>query len=573
MFFWERAITGFLDGLGLRSLKSRIIVFALFATLLPSITMGWISYRNNRRAVDEKIAQELNSLTSHASREMELWLQERQYEMRVLSSSYEVSENLAALSGGGSGSAEMKPLRRLQEYLGSVGEKFDDYEELIVADAAGNVLASSRTPAGEQAKADWLAGAPSDGTRIGNVFWDRALDAAVMVMAQSVTTPGGERLGTMGAKLNFSGIDGILGNYAGDPSHELSILTRGGEILISTRALDVPFKSAKLLPGTAKRLFERMDVVMTYEDVLGVEVLGALRTVPGSDWGVVAEKDRAMAYAAIKDLRDTTLAVIGAVALLIALAAYLLGLTIVRPLSRLTRGATRIAGGDLEVSLPHYGRSELGYLTKVFNEMVERLRAFRDENAAINRALRERNDELRAQTMIDSLTGLYNRATLSELLAKEMARSLRHGHPFSILMIDIDYFKRFNDTHGHPAGDELLRGIAGIFRSLVRSCDMAARYGGEEFLILLTQTGSAEALYFAEKVRRKVAETRALNGTTVTVSIGVAAFPENGADVDSIIHQADAALYRCKRGGRNRVLGALNTREEEEAGLAEEAGV
>lgn len=562
MFFWEQAITGFLDGIGLRSIKSKIIVFALFATLLPSVTMGWISYRNNRRAVDEKIAQELNSLTSHASRELELWLRERQYEMRVLSSSYEVSENLARLSAA-SGAPETEPLRRLQEYLGSVGEKFADYEELVVADAAGNVVASSRKPAGDGGPtADWLAHAPSSEKTVGSTYWDKTLDAAVMVFAQPVSTPTGALLGTMGAKLNFSGIDGILSNHANDPSHELYVMTRTGEVLISSRGADIPFMSQKLPAGVAGRLFDQKNVPLEYDDARGAEVLGSLRAVPAVEWGVVAEKDRAMAYAAIEELRNATLALIAGVLLLIGLAAYVLGLTIVTPLGRLTRGASRIAGGDLDVSLPHYGRSEVGYLTRVFNEMVERLRSFRDENAAINRALRERNDELRAQSMIDSLTGLYNRTQLSELLAKEQARAKRHKHSFSILMIDIDYFKRFNDTHGHPAGDELLKSVAGIFRSFVRSCDVAARYGGEEFLIMLTETGSEEALAFAEKIRAKVAEMRARDVTSVTVSIGVASFPENGADVEAVIHQADAALYRCKRGGRNQVLGALSSRTE-----------
>ena len=560
MYFWERAITVFLDGLGLRSIKSKIIVFALFATLLPSVAMGWISYRSNRRAVDEKIAQELGSLTSHASRELELWLQERQYEMRVLSNSHEVSENLAALSRPG-GVNQKEPLRWLREYLGSVGEKFHDYEELVVADLSGKVRASSRKPAGD---ADWLAGALSSGKAIGTLDWDKTLDAAVMIITQPVRTAAGKPLGTMGAKVKLGGIDAILGSYINDPSDGVYVMTREGQIMISSPGLHKPFMSARLPPTVATKLFDRRNVPTAFEDPNGTEVLGSLREVPDIDWGVVAVVDRAMAYAAMDQLRNTTLAVIGGVVLLVGLAGYLLGLTIVRPLSRLTRGATRIAGGDLEVELPHHGHSEMGYLTKVFNEMVERLRALRDENAAINRALRERNDELRAQSMTDSLTGLYNRATLSELLAKEVARSKRHKHPFSILMIDIDYFKRFNDTYGHPAGDELLKRVAAIFRSLVRSCDTAARYGGEEFTILLTQTGSTGALCFAEKVRQMVSETCASDGKSITVSIGVATFPENGNNVEEVIHEADAALYRCKRGGRNRVLGAMTVQEHDE---------
>ena len=118
---------------------------------------------------------------------------------------------------------------------------------------------------------------------------------------------------------------------------------------------------------------------------------------------------------------------------------------------------------------------------------------------------------------------------------------------------------------------ELLKRVAAIFRSLVRSCDTAARYGGEEFTILLTQTSSTGALYFAEKVRERISETCASDGTPITVSIGVATFPENGNNVEEVIHEADAALYRCKRGGRNRVLGAMTVQEQDEAEAEAEA--
>ncbi|MCZ6695603.1 MAG: hypothetical protein O7A63_03585, partial [Acidobacteria bacterium] len=122
MFSWEQGTGRFLDGIGLRSIRSKIIVFALSATLIPSVTMGWLSYRNNRRAIDEKIVQELTSLTSHASRELELWLIERRYEMKVFSSSYEISENLEKLNRSETVEpARATALQRVAGYLESVG--------------------------------------------------------------------------------------------------------------------------------------------------------------------------------------------------------------------------------------------------------------------------------------------------------------------------------------------------------------------------------------------------------------------------------------------------------------------
>jgi diguanylate cyclase (GGDEF)-like protein len=566
LFSWEQATTGFLDGVGLRSIKGKIIVFALLATLIPSVTMGWLSYRNSRRSIDEKIDQELTSLTSHASRELELWLRERRYEMKVLSSSYEVSENLETVSLLAKRDPNRGPaLRRLEDYLGSIGKKFADYEELFVVNARGEVVASSTEPRGAPGlKEDWLARAGGNETVLGHPYWDETLAAGVTVIAEPVHSAAGSLLGAMGAKVNFDEIDGILTGYVKDPSHELYLMTAEGEILVSSRDLNSPFMATRLDAAAAARLLDQEMTPLEYRNFRDAAVLGALRKVPEVGWGVVAEKDRAMAYAAIVKLRNVTLTLISAVLLVIALAAYLLGMTIVRPLGRLTRGARTIAGGDLDVYLPLYGRSEVSYLTVVFNEMVARLRSFRDENVAINQELRERNEELRALSITDSLTGLSNRAQLPELLAKELARSRRHQHPFSILMIDIDHFKEFNDTHGHQAGDEILMCVADILRAFVRASDLSVRYGGEEFLILLTETGPEGALHFAENLRGRIEEIRWQGEESVTVSVGVASFPDHGDDVESIIRQADAALYCCKRAGRNRVSVATIEADEQE---------
>jgi diguanylate cyclase (GGDEF)-like protein len=544
-----------LDGLGLRSIKIKIIAFALLATLIPSLSMGWLSYRNNRRAIDEKIGQELKSLTSHASRELDLWLRERRYEMKVLASSYEVSENLEKLNHAEQAAgSKAAALRRLHDYLGSVGKKFADYQELFVVDGQGNILASSKASTAPPALvADWLARARANKAIVGSPYWDEALHAGITVIAEPIRSAGDNFLGAMGAKISFEKIDRILATCSKDPSEDLYLMTRKGEILSGSRDLGGAFLASKLDPSTAESLFAHEMIPREFRSFRGADVLGTLQVVPELEWGVVAEKDQAIAYATISRLRNVTLTLISAVLLAIGLAAYLLGLTIVTPLGRLTQGAGKVAGGDLDVNLPIHGHGEVGYLTEVFNEMVARLRKFRDENTAINEELRERNKELRTLSITDSLTGLYNRTRLPELLAKELARSRRHQHPFSLLMVDIDHFKRFNDSHGHQAGDEMLRRFAEILKSSIRSCDFGARYGGEEFLIMLTETGAEGALGFAEKLRRSVEEFRLNGERAVTVSIGAASFPDHGGDVDSIISQADAALYRCKREGRNRV--------------------
>jgi diguanylate cyclase (GGDEF)-like protein len=196
-------------------------------------------------------------------------------------------------------------------------------------------------------------------------------------------------------------------------------------------------------------------------------------------------------------------------------------------------------------------RSEVGYLTSVFNHMVVRLREARD-------ALAARNKELQELSITDGLTGLHNHKHLIETLEAEVARARRLQHQFSILMIDLDHFKRYNDTYGHLAGDQALARASALLKESIRAIDYAARYGGEEFLLLLHEVALDDAMRVAERVRQRIAREKFGEGqpVSVTVSIGVAEFPGHGETALMLIAAADAALYEAKRSGRNRVVQA-----------------
>lgn len=192
------------------------------------------------------------------------------------------------------------------------------------------------------------------------------------------------------------------------------------------------------------------------------------------------------------------------------------------------------------------------------------------ERKAAELALRETNRQLHARieeigrlqmalqdlAVRDSLTGLYNRRYLDETLEREVSRARRDGSPLSLVMLDIDYFKRVNDTHGHQVGDEALRMVATTLLANVRTEDVACRYGGEEFLILLPNMPLDAAIQRAQVWRAAVEKLTVAVGTTrvsFTVSLGVAAFPEHGKTPDDLTRCADQALYRSKNDGRNRV--------------------
>lgn len=166
-------------------------------------------------------------------------------------------------------------------------------------------------------------------------------------------------------------------------------------------------------------------------------------------------------------------------------------------------------------------------------------------------------EALRDQSIRDPLTGLYNRRFLDETLERELSRSSRTGHPLSLIVFDIDHFKRFNDNWGHDAGDAVLVTLSNAMREQARDMDMVCRLGGEEFLAVLPRSSVADAVQVAERMRAIAAELvlrhrgQPLEG--VTISLGVAAFPEHADQSDALIKAADQALYRAKREGRNRV--------------------
>ena len=167
-------------------------------------------------------------------------------------------------------------------------------------------------------------------------------------------------------------------------------------------------------------------------------------------------------------------------------------------------------------------------------------------------------DRLEREATTDGLTGLSNVKNFKEKFAQELSRATRHGRALSVFLFDIDNFKHYNDTNGHPAGDQCLRLAAELVKANTRLSDLPARYGGEEFIVLLPETDAPGGLAFAEKIRALIAakdfpfrDKQPLG--CVSISGGVASFPENGKDVDALIKAADAALYRCKQAGRNRV--------------------
>lgn len=168
-------------------------------------------------------------------------------------------------------------------------------------------------------------------------------------------------------------------------------------------------------------------------------------------------------------------------------------------------------------------------------------------------------DAIRRQVVTDHLTRLYNRRYFMNRAGEEIERSLRHQAPLSVLMVDIDHFKRFNDTYGHATGDRVLQTVARAMQDALRKPDICARHGGEEFAVLLPNTPGENAYYVAERVRRTLSGTRYTGlglpaEANITISVGVATCPRDATELDALMELADKALYRAKAAGRDQVV-------------------
>jgi len=218
--------------------------------------------------------------------------------------------------------------------------------------------------------------------------------------------------------------------------------------------------------------------------------------------------------------------------------------------------------GERELKINLLGLGASDYITKPFDagELIARVKVHL-KIKSLQDELKQSNGLLKQLSNTDPLTLLYNRRYLMETLEKEMMRAVRKGTQLSLIMIDIDHFKKVNDTYGHQNGDQVLMAVADTFRTGLRLYDFPSRYGGEEFVLSLPETPHEDALMVAERLREKVESllfTGDLLGLKTTVSIGVSTYPDCSVNsVDDLIKKADKALYRAKAAGRNKVVSAL----------------
>jgi len=238
--------------------------------------------------------------------------------------------------------------------------------------------------------------------------------------------------------------------------------------------------------------------------------------------------------------------------LLLVAAWYGAEIFVLRKTRALLAASSRVRAGDLSARTGlRYDGEELSQVGEAFDEMT---RALQQRDTELKRAVHD----LKEQAITDSLTGLLNRRYLREYLPRELTRARRGGTSLAVFMVDLDYFKRINDSFGHDAGDLVLKELGTLLKNQIRTSDVACRFGGEEFALVMPDASLEGARQKADAIRVAVSELDLrYNGKPVgriTASLGIALFPNHAADADALMRIADEALYHAKGAGRNRVV-------------------
>ncbi len=389
-------------------------------------------------------------------------------------------------------------------------------------------------------------------------------------------TDNGNRTGSTG-----SGAAGQDARTVRDPIRDLEflcVLDADGRVLAHTRETaygevrDEPF--ARKARQSDVPLFERRSGDDgTARLAIAVPVKSGLR------WGtLLAEFSLTRLHERMATMRWQVLA-LTLILMLVTVLTLTGGLSrlVIRPVRSLSKAAEKLGAGDLDQRVADSDSAdELGTLARVFNHTAAELAAYtrdleakiRERSAEIvdrneelhqaNERLSEANKRLEEVATTDGLTGLANKSHLLARLEFEVMRAQRGGHRLSLMMLDVDHFKQYNDTHGHLAGDRVLAGMAEVMRANLRSIDIVGRFGGEEFCVAMLDTSLRQAGRAAEKIRKAIeryefeGEDQQPTGN-VTVSIGVAELAAERETMTELIERADSALYQAKDAGRNRV--------------------
>jgi diguanylate cyclase (GGDEF)-like protein len=552
-------------------LQTKLLAVVLLCVVVPVFTLGLFLLRRNQEVLREKVEEGISSHLLRKQAAFDDWMRDRAQEATRWSASFVVYEGLDAFAKK---APELRAARDLKSYLASLLGHYRVYESLFIVDGSGVVLTGTRDEQLEEWARPLVKGDVAfDGVIVSPLHKSELLGRPTLLLLRPIPPPGtaerrGRAIGYFVERFDLRELESMMVEDATDLAPAPWLLDADAHILARVgKVVDNPgAKSFPLPVGTALASNPGTIVAQQTLPDLGPSVFG-MRNLAGPFPGrLVATVPSARAFQSLQESRRGLILTGAAAAFMIAILNFVGARELMRPILLLSEGAKRVAGGDLDIYLPVRGRDEIADLTRAFNDMAQRVRegrqsleAARDELAQANAGLRDANRSLNTLAITDGLTSLFNRRHFQDTFEIEVRRAEQQGRVLSLLLIDIDHFKQYNDRHGHPEGDAALRRVAAQVIKGIRSSDMAFRYGGEELVVVLPACPKPQALEVAEKLRNAIRSYTPRSGTTkfggplstLTVSIGVATFPEDARAASVLTEKADAALYAAKAQGRD----------------------
>ncbi|QIO35728.1 sensor domain-containing diguanylate cyclase [Bradyrhizobium sp. 1(2017)] len=565
---WQQAknrLHAFEDHLTVRT-QIAAAVAALSIVLVGTLAAGaaLISYRNTAALIDSSLTQ----IASTTSGRLDRFMATRQQEIKLF--------------------AELQPMQplwqgdpaALRRALESLQRTFSDFAWIGFADTEGNVVAATggllqgksvaARPWFKQGLRSVAIGDVHEALLLASLLTQRANNEPYRFVdiAVPVHDAAGKLLGVLGGHLDWNWASNLIKDAEandGNTNTQLSILSKGGTILVGPKQETVRYGGddlAGILKAGVGTLHETVD---ERQMLTAFHVGKGHRDYQGLNWIVTASQPASVALAAAISSAQTILA-IGAVTALIGLSlAMLVSRRIAGPIIAITGEADRIGRAHGPTMLARQsGSAEVVQLSRALRSLLRRIglaeeRTREAELRATENAMQLQEDMLKLRQLADTdfMTGLMNRRSFLAVADDAVAFCRRYKRNMATLMIDIDHFKKINDTHGHPAGDDAIKRVAEIVSQSIRTTDKAARFGGEEFVVLLREIDQETAALLADRIRTSIESATVRHGDIVipiTVSVGLALFDERDRDVQDVIERADQGLYVAKKTGRNRTF-------------------
>ncbi|MGX0960127.1 diguanylate cyclase (GGDEF)-like protein [Bradyrhizobium japonicum] len=552
-------------------------VAAMSIVLVGTLAAGaaLISYRNTAALIENNLA----GTASMVSGRLDRFMATRRQEMKLF--------------------AELQPMEQLwqgdpaplRSSLEALQHSFD-FAWIGFADVNGNVVAAT----GGMLQGKSVAARPwfkqgLDRVAVGDVHEALLLASLLMQRANNepyrfvdiavpVRDAGGKLLGVLGGHLDWNWATSLIKDVEandGNSDATLSIISKDGMTLVGPQKETIRYSGDDLAAilkagdGTFRETRDGQQMLTAFH------VGSGYRDYQGLNWIVTASQPASVALKAAIASAQMILAIGAATALIALSLAVLVSRRIAAPIIAFTQEADRIGRAHGPTMLARQsGSAEVVQLSRALRSLLRRIglaeeRTKEAELRATENAMQLQEDMLKLRHLADTdfMTGLMNRRSFLAVADDTVAYCRRYKRNMATLMIDIDHFKKINDTHGHAAGDDAIKRVAEIVSQSIRTTDKAARFGGEEFVVLLREIDQETAILLADRIRTSIESARVTHENLVipiTVSVGLALFDESDRDVQDIIERADQGLYVAKKTGRNRIF--LMPAEDERAARA-----